>query len=347
MIRLNRNVCAASLVVTSLLAAMCGCTSAIPHCAAIEAPTPPPPPVQIDYALVEARAGGEVGTAPQVEIQDTPAYKQDIQAGVFKAAAIRLPDSCLITSSAGASGISNDQQTQKILSTNCGVRLKEIERALTKIGFKVYSWDALRGLQDQKHLSPYDAGRELGADVVFVFNSLAASALKGGGQAQARYKYFASNAKGERLKPLPLEESTRAQFKQFAKSNGGISSSPDAVTALSCTLNSTAIVTGSNNPQEAAKAGESIWFYKRTVTHPVRTAAGMRFLFARLPGGDWTPAVPDVPKVAAVVQAPRTSTEDVESQTSGSTEDAYAVERLKLIHEAAEDFVTKFQNGAH
>jgi hypothetical protein len=316
--------------------AACGCTSGIPHCAPVVEVAPPPAP-EVDYALVELRSGSEQGTQPYVEITPTDAYRRDHMN--FKSAAIRLPDSCLATTSAGASGISS--QAQNILSTQCGVWLQELERALTEAKFKVYSWDALLGLERQKNLSPYEAGRQLGADVVFVFNSLDASPVQAGAQSKTSFKYFKSDAKGHRGSPLSLDDATRSQFREFAKANSGADlTAGGGITALSCTLNSTAIVTGGNNP------GESIWFYKRTVTIPVRRGAGRRFLFGRAAGGPWTPAEPDLPKVIAVTPTPQTSSEDVvESQTSASKENAYAAERDDLIHKAAADFVEKFQTG--
>jgi hypothetical protein len=320
-----------------LLSSLVGCSSGVPHCTPFVAPPPPPAP-KVDYALVELRTGSEHGTSPQVEITQTDAYRA--AHATFHAAAIRLPDSCLATTSAGATGVSREGQTQNILSTQCGVWLQELERALTQIGFKVFSWDALLGLERQKNISPYEAGHQLGAEVVFVFNSLDASPVQAGTQAKTSFKYFHSNAKGGRSAPLALDDGTRAQFRDFIKKTSGLDSAKGGV-SLSCTLNSTAIVTGGTNP------GESIWFYKRTVTIPVKSGGGARYLFAREEGGPWTPAAPDLPKVApAVVQAPQASSEDiVESQTSAAKEDNYAAERDQLIHAAAADFVSKFQSG--
>ncbi len=331
-------VCAGALAIGAA-----GCTSAVPHCTPIEVPVVEGP--HIDYALIEYRSGGEQGKPPQVEISDTAAYRNEHTN--FHAAAIRLPDSCLATTAAGATGISSAGNTQNILSTACGVWLSELERSLTQNGFRVFSWDALRGLERQKNLSPYEAGRQLGAEVVFVFNSLDASPVRAGGQTGASFKYFNSDAKGDRLSPLALDDTTRQQFRDFAKTYGGGETPGGAIVALSSTLDSTAIITGTDEQrQRGVTAGESIWFYRRTVTIPIRSKTGKRFLFAKLAGSGWMPARPELPPVAAVAQLPQVKTEDVvETQTAAAVEDAYAAERLELIRTAAADFVTKFRTG--
>jgi hypothetical protein len=325
-VRAARNlVLAAGGVLTGTLAS--GCTSGVPHCR-------PPPPVS--YALVEYRGGGELGQPPKVEISQTPPYLAN--RSTFKAVAIRFPDSCLQTAASAMTGASRAGETQTILSTDCGVYLSELERAFTSHDYRVFSWDALRGLERQKNLSPYAAGKELGADIVFVFNSLDAAPVQAGAQSGASFKYFASDPKGTRLDPLALDDATRSTFREFAKSQAGADPA-NQVVALSSTLDSTAIVTS---------GGESVWFYRRTVTRPVRTRRGMRFLFGRTLGGPWTPAIPDVPVPlgAAPPPPPQVKTEDVtESHVAATAADPYAAEKLQLIRDAATDFVAKFFTG--
>ena len=104
-------------------------------------------------------------------MRPTPKYREVHR--TLKAAALRLPDTCLNESASRVAGAGG--QSQLIFQTNCGPWLGEIEKALSASGFKVYSWDALAKLEKQRGLSPYNAGRELGADVVFMLNSLEAS----------------------------------------------------------------------------------------------------------------------------------------------------------------------------
>jgi hypothetical protein len=307
------------------------CTSGVPHCAP---PPPPPPAIPVSYALVEYRAGVE-SRAPKVEVNNTiPTYVANRT--TYKKVAIRFPDSCLTTAASNVTGVAVGS-AQSILSTNCGVYLSEIEKLLTNKGYIVFSWDALRGLERQKNLAPYAAGKELGADIVFVFNSLDAAEIESGTVSGASYKYFSSNEKGDRGEPLALDDATRGTFKEFAKAQAG-SDDAKAVVALSSTLDSAAISTGT---------GESVWFYRRTVTEAVSNRRGMRFLFGRVEGQPWTPAAPALPAIAAIpiVKQPVLKTEDVtESQVAGKA-DVYAQEKLKLIQDAARDFVLKFQNG--
>jgi hypothetical protein len=331
--QVRRWTAAAAILVAPALGA---CTSGVPHC---KPPPAPPAPIPVSYALVEYRAGGEIGQQPpKIEINQTSAYKANKD--TFKSVAIRFPDNCLQTAASAASavtGASRASETQTFLSTICGVYLSELERALTQNGYRVYSWDALRGLERQKNLSPYAAGKELGADIVFVFNSLDAAPVQAGSSLRASYKYFASNPRGARLQPLALDDATRGKFRDFAKSQAGAVDAKQVI-ALSSTLDSTAIVTS---------GGESVWFYRRTVTKPITTGAGMRFLFGRAGGDEWMPAVPFIPQPVGVAPPPpQVRTEDVtESQVSGSAADPYAAEELELIRASATDFVTKFHNG--
>ncbi len=313
------------IAVTAAIASSLACTPAMPVCTE----------TKVEYALVEYRTGIERGIPPRVEISDTESYRRDRSA--FRAAAIRLPDSCLSKGAVAVTGVSREDRTETILATQCGVWLAELERALSQRGFRVTSWDALRQLERQKGISTYEAAKELGAEIVFVFNSLEASPVSAGAQAGASFRYFSSNPMGDRLAPLPLDEQTRREFKEFIGASVGRAAG-SAVVALSSTLDSTAINTTN---------GEAIWFYRWTVTSPVKSRRGMQFLFGRIPGTPWRVAVPErqEPSVAKV-ETPSLLTEDVEeTQVSGSPEDPYAAERLALFRAAANDFVTRFHTG--
>jgi hypothetical protein len=308
------------------LAGISGCRTTLADC------KPPPEPVKVEYALVEYRVGGELTTAPKVEISETPTYRTG--GGKFTSVAVRLPDSCLNEGASKVTGVS--KEAQMILQTECGPWLAEIERALAGAGFRVMSWDAVWKLEKQKNLSTYNAAKELGAEIVFVFNSLEAANITAGQSKTTSHKYFQSDARGTRGAPLPLDDATRNAFQAYTAQAAGGSIKPNQVIALSSILDSTAIVTGS---------GESIWFYRRTVVQPTPEKQGMRFLFARLPGQSWLPAAPEAEQPVVTVAAPVLRSEDQGTTEVGASTDTYATERLALIRAGAEHFVSSFRSG--
>lgn len=297
------------------------------------------PEARAEYVLVEYRTGAEIAKAPEVEVRDTPQYKELREQ--VKAAAIRLPDSCLNEGASEVTGVS--KQAQTIFQTTCGPWLSEIEKALSAAGFRVFSWDALRKLEKEKNMSTYTAGKELGADIVFVFNSLEAGDIKGGATSQGKFRYFSADAQGNALAPKPLDDQTRAAFKGLAQSVLKADFDAEQVLALSSIVDATAVATGS---------GESVWFYRRTVTIPVQSNAGMKFLFGRYLLGDrpldaWVPVPPERPQTLVQTgPAPvQMSTEDTVQSSVGTQVDPFRARRLELIRTGAAEFVSAFKKG--
>ena len=303
------------------------------ECPPESAPTP------VAWALVEYRTGAESGRAPKVEISKTKAY-DDFRTAKLGGASplpvgIRLPEQCLNEAVSQVSGVTKGDKT--IFQTTCGVWLAEIERALARTNFRVISWDVLHKREKQKGLSTYEAAKELGAEVVFVFNTLETGELKAGGKVGTTFKYFASDHLGQRGQPLALDDATRAQMRDYAAKSAGGAPTAARVVALSATLDSTAIVTST---------GESFWFYRRTVTIPTEATSGMRFLFARTPMSPWQPARPYIPQVMPTVARPNVATEDVSaSEIIAEASDPFAAEKLQLVREGAADFVRSFREG--
>jgi hypothetical protein len=313
-----------------LLAGACNSPS-IPACSAT-------PDAQPEYVLVEYRYGGQYGQAPQVEIKTTPQYAE--KHASLKSAAIRFPDSCLNESAAKVTGLSDNSQT--IMQTTCLPWLGEIEKALVGAGYRVISSDALYKLEKQKNLSPYNAGKELGAEVVFILNSLDAGDIVGGTSTQGKFRYFDSDASGAALAPKALDEHDRAFFKTAAQVGLRLvtkGQDEQAVLALSSIIDTIAVLT---------ETGESIWYYTRTVTVPTSEKRGMKFLFGRYPGETFRPLAPTQAELEAVNMEPTStlSTEDTVETSSGPARDPYQKKRLELIRAGAAELVRSFQGGA-
>lgn len=331
-----------SRTVATLLAAMVpgllACGEGLPQCEAVsQAP--------VSYVLAEFSLDAQYNTAPpKVEVNETPTYTA--RRNSLKTAAIRMPDNCLHDVAGKATGLAANAQT--ILSTDCGVYLKEIETALAKSGFRVFSWDALHQLEHTKGIPTYAAAKELGADVVFIFNSLDVASINSGAESGSKIRYFQSNAQGRPLEPLVTKEddTSRAFFHDFVRAHTNAPSAADAPpTALSCVLDATAVIVNLDTSSGALEkqAGESIWFFRRAVTFPLRLSSEKRFLFASA-GGAWAPVKPEGLPTEPGKQ--NYSSEDVEhTSRAASTQDPYQAEKLALMQAAAKEFVERFRGN--
>jgi hypothetical protein len=91
--------------------------------------------------------------------------------------------------------------------TRCGVEMAEIERALVRQGFTVYSWNMVNNMTiANKTESALAVAKQLGAQVLFQVNSLERVNVIPGSDARIEHSFLASNASGESLNPLALNE---------------------------------------------------------------------------------------------------------------------------------------------
>jgi hypothetical protein len=300
-----------------------GCQSTLPSC---ETPAPPAPS---EYALVEYRLRETGDGAPKVEISDTETYRAEHTR--YTTAALRLPDACL------AEGASAASASTSALSPPCAEWLSAIEQALTSAGFRVMAWDAVWRLEREKSLSTYNAAKELGAEIVFVFNALDAATITAGSSKIPKHEYFESDEQGRRGIPLTLDEQTRSAFLKYTLDAAAKSLEPASVIALSASLDSTAIVT---------QTGESVWFYRRTVTRPTEAKQGLKLLFGRVNGGGWTPAAPVAEGAAPVPAAAAAAPEQGDAGAPPPEARAPEQARAELVRVGAEHFVRSFKNGA-
>jgi hypothetical protein len=235
-----------------------------------------------------------------------------------------------------ASGGSTALATQK-----CGVWLSEIEKSLVKNGFRVVSWDALRTIEENERVPPYKAAKKLGADVLFLFNSLEISPVSAGGESAYRIEYAASNAKGERGAPFPMTATERSQLHQAVVARSVTNTPSGSSLIVAGILDATAIQTSN---------GESIWFYRNTEVKTLSHQTGQAFLFAKVEGEQmWYLAQREIEGVdsTAGVVAPveQKSAVDSGGQTVSAHTDPEAAERLALMRAVTADFVDSFRTG--
>lgn len=301
------------LSVTSTLL-LCGCQSTLPSCET------PAPAVPSEYALVEYRLREKTDTEPKVEVSDTATYRAEHAR--YTAAALRLPDACVELDATGAPA----------LKAECKPWLAELERAFAAASFRMAAWDSLWRLEREKGLSTYNAAKELGAEIVFVLNTLESESVTAGNSKLPKHEYFASDERGGRGEPLSLDEGTRSAFLKYTLDAASKSIEPSSVIALTAVLDSTAIVT---------QTGESIWFYRRATVVPTKEKQGLKLLFGRVTGGGWTPAAP-------VVDADATSAPPAPEAGAASNPPDIALlgaERLELVRASADHLVTTWKSG--
>lgn len=323
-----------SIVLSALAAAACKPT--IPPCsvtAKVAAPV-------TDYVRVDYQGQRSIGGEAPAEISDTPAYRKSLPS--WKTVALRVPNTCLSDTAARVTGTASDSRL--ILTTQCGIWLKELESALSNAGYRVISWDALHRAESAGDMSTYSAAAKLGADVVFLINSLESNPTSLKDTAKMKLSYMRSNAAGANLGPMPLDEQRRAWLKKYVGARTDHTKrQATGVTAYAATLDLTAV---------SATGGESVWFYRRALTRliegVVRSAERMSFLFANHPGKiEWWPVLPSgltMPMVQPIPDAPNLSSEDVDGGTvdSGAEDKARALE-LELVRIIVKDFVRNFK----
>jgi hypothetical protein len=284
------------------------------------------------YVMLEYRAGAEYGLhTPRLAVKPTPTYLEKRR--VWNTVAVRLPEYCLQESAAQASG--NARNPDKIFQSECGVYMAEVERALAERGLKVVSWNALNQLEQRKHISTYEAAQELGADIVFMFNSLETSRIKAGEIAGATLRFYESDEEGSKGSPVKLEDKDRGFFKSFLKERMGTIDPEERVSALSATLDTTAVLIGPGN--------EAVWFYQNIQTEPVKTLTARKILFAQRRQNFW-PVAPRFETQAEIPKDTAQSEEIMQSQRAPRPEDEYAKERLELMRKVVTDFVGKFRS---
>lgn len=331
------------------------CGNALPRCAPPPPPPEPPkpPPVRnVEHVLVDFSFEERLDAKSPADVASTAEYKEGQRENGFTGVALRVPERCLTETAGEQEGTGGSGNQRVIMETACGVWLAELERALVEAGFRVISWamfaKALKS-KEAAEKSAYVAARELGADVMFVVNSLETADSKVGGDNRAVFEYFTSDKQGSKGQPALLKEQDRAFLRKFVSVRVRIDRPIDA---LASTLDATAIDT---------KTGQSLWFYRRTLTRDLETNAAMRFLF-RL----WDPATgeeprlknnppyiwPVAPAVAAtngpvrrIIPDERSARDEISGSVEYRTEQRRAKER-EMVQEIACDFARRFRTGS-
>lgn len=185
------------------------------------------------------------------EVTATPRYSKMVSQ--IKSVALKAPTSCADESAAKATGKAEGRGD--IVKTLCGVEMAEIERALVRQGFIVYSWNLVNNTigKHNKEATAIEAAKWLGAQVLFQVNSLERVTLNPGRDTRLERSFFKSNSYGDALSPLELDEN---QIKKIKALIG-----EDEIKQLAYTKKLGAMLDISAVDSET---GQTIWFYRWT-----------------------------------------------------------------------------------
>jgi hypothetical protein len=321
-------------VIVGVLAASAalGCES-LPTCKTLVVEQKVAP--KIDYVLVEYRSGALLGTSPAAEIQTTPTYRSTY--ANLHTAAIRAPDAC--NGDTAVQVVGDNSQRDVIMRDVCGPWLHELEASLVQHHYNVISWQVLRSAE-KTGTSMFEAAKRSQADVIFNFNSLEVSPTNAGSETDTSFEYFESDETGRKGNAIAVNETGRKWFRKFVRKRVPPSPPATTVTKLSATFDTTAVLV----------SGESIWFYRRTLTFPMRHGTAMRFLFEHR-GEGWYPLGPPgqpAPEQSTPEEDPQEqmATKDVTTASAkAQPDDAYAAGRRILVQTAAKELIERFQSG--
>lgn len=211
-----------------------------------------------DYFQVQSRFVSSAQDQQAPEVIATPAYNQ--LAGRATTVAVRAPDHCSNNTTNQATG--EAAASGAILQTNCGVEMGEIERALTRAGYNVISWNIL-DREMARDNSAADVASRLGAQILFQVNSLERSRKTLGQDARWERSYFRTDAVGGRAAPLPLSEQQRNTLSSAYLAQIEAQQNPRA---FAVTLDAAAIW---------VPTGQSIWYYRWTrAAEPAGVSSG-------------------------------------------------------------------------
>jgi hypothetical protein len=282
------------------------------------------------YVLVDASMERGRSPSQQRDVRQTDAYRT--QKSGIQNVAFRFPDYCTDTHASAATGVN---KAEAVLGSRCGVWLAELERATAREGYRIVSSDALVRLERQEGMSTYTAAKRLGAQLVFILNSLEVGFDSTAQQEGLTLSYYRSDPTGESLKRAELTDRERKLFRDFVAKKASISLNPGSPTAVKAVLDTTAI---------NADTGESIWFYRMAVHKPVLTVGDTRLLF-RGREQTWRPVRPEGMQMPTEGLNTRSSEDVIGYSEEQKADMTLKQEAFEIVRTIANDFSTSFRAG--
>jgi len=198
------------------------------------------------YVYVESSLIDTTKNETQAEVTMTPHYSKIFPR--IKSVALNAPSSCANQSTSTATGQAEGKGS--IVKTYCGVEMAEIEKALVRQGFTVYSWNMMQNAL-KINQTPIEVAKSLGAQVLFQVNSLERVKVKPGRDTRIEHNFFGSNDKGEKLNSLELEQYWITEVNKLIETEEHKQLS--SAKKLGAMLDISAV---------DAETGQTIWFYR-------------------------------------------------------------------------------------
>lgn len=290
--------------------------------------------------LVKSSAFETTKNENTAEITKTPRYSK--MASQIKSVALNAPSSCANQSGAAATGTAVGRGD--IIKTHCGVEMAEIERALVRQGFTVYSWnvvnDNIIGLSSK---SAIEAAKRLGAQVLIQVNSLERVKVNPGRDTRIERSFFDSNDDADKLSPLGLDENKINEIKKAIEGDEKILLS--SKTKLGAMLDVSVV---------DSETGQTIWFYRWINQKETSTLEFANFLLHCKENGchkgkelnfednDSDSSRQDNQKYKA---SEKRSSEVENNSTNGSPSSEEDAEYFNLLKDVTVDFVKRFSSG--
>jgi len=297
---------------------------------------------EIDYVAVRYRIQ-DVLEQPRAEVRQSDRFST--LRTTWNTVAIRRPDACANETAGQATGAftheTGEVQHETMLGTDCGFWLAEVERGLAKNKFTVVSWKSLEQVEKKNQVPSYVAARQLGADVVFIVNSLESGPVSRESRGQnvsTKVDYFESNPNGDRLEPLEVTETDNRSVTDFMKPLTKSMRSGKWFYAVKTVLDITAVDT---------RTGEAVWFYVKQQVCREDVPAEMNFLFGHYPADDqWWPVTPKwLVALRREKRATRSATSfETEYQRKPQPEQWYKQHSDELTRSVIDDFLSHFRS---
>lgn len=291
------------------------------------------------YVRVESRFV-EVSRQSAAEVTVTPEYFA--MRPSIKRVALRAPDACSQDTMAEATGVARPQKT--VLATRCGVEMAELERALVKASYTVYSWQTIASMVDSdRTLTPVTAAQRLGAQVLFQVNSLERAAGTSSADAKWERHYYKTKlgaARGFQPVPIALPARDRAELNELIAEN---ERSAMGSTRRAAALDVSAV---------AVDTGQAIWFYQNKWVDPLSTNRTYSVIATRKRSG-WVAVDPSAgsrPRAAVRQRSGGQDDKRASESAVASTVDRPSsqddAEYTAIVRSLVADFVENFTKGS-
>lgn len=289
------------------------------------------------YVRVESRFV-ESSRQTDAEITVTPEYFA--MRSAIKRVALRAPDACSQDTMAEATGVARPQKT--VLATRCGVEMAELERALVKANYTVYSWQSVASMvESDPTLTPLTAARKLGAQVLFQVNSLERAKATSSAEARWERRYYKTKqgaARGFNPQPIALSARDRDELNELIAEN---ERSAIASTRHAAALDVSAV---------AVDTGQAIWFYQNKWVDPLSTDRTYSVIATRK-RSHWVEVDPEAAARPRAAVRPKTNAQKRSSEGAiastidrpSSPDDAVYT---AIVRALVADFVETFTKGS-